>query len=298
MYLHFFSLLVGALGSLEHEYASFYDFVPLEGPPNRTESDEFGGRTIADVDHDDAKRPFWLRQAVKAIPSGKIYDFWNYVHQKGDNFHDGKPEAFYYQHIREYVEEATRRKSLKARGATTVEPMHPVNKAGTCPEHMAGLEEWDYPNNKNVKIKNRKVILRRSVSVPHIEVVEGGVLVIGEPHATSKQADGTPGIEIQAWAIRVDDGGEFWVGSRSCRYQHEAKITLVQSATAVGGGLFKGLWFGAIGKKFFTCGDESVCEIHGKEKKKLDCVKRPSIEGQLTGWSTNNQLHGNGYNTS
>ena len=48
---------------------------------------------------------------------------------------------------------------------------------------MNGLIEWDYGSgeNLNIQITKRKVIIRSSVTVGHISIGDGGVLVFGTP---------------------------------------------------------------------------------------------------------------------
>ena len=47
---------------------------------------------------------------------------------------------------------------------------------------MKGLEEWDYGSgeNLNVTIEGRKIILTESVTVAHLAIRNGGVLVFGK----------------------------------------------------------------------------------------------------------------------
>ena len=50
--------------------------------------------------------------------------------------------------------------------------------------------DWDYGSGEdvNVQITNRKIILRSSITVGHLSIDDGGILVFGEPE--------TEGIEI------------------------------------------------------------------------------------------------------
>ena len=61
------------------------------------------------------------------------------------------------------------------------------------------------------------------------------------------------------WALKVKDGGEFWIGSRSCRYQYKATITLYGDVDA--------MTEGPVGRKYVWCSTGSVCEFHGQEKR-------------------------------
>ena len=45
------------------------------------------------------------------------------------------------------------------------------------------LVDWDYGSGEdvNVQITNRKIILRSSITVGHLSIDDGGILVFGEP---------------------------------------------------------------------------------------------------------------------
>ena len=61
---------------------------------------------------------------------------------------------------------------------------------------MENLEEWDYGTGSelNITIENRKVLITKSVTVGHLEIKNGGVLVFGEPEDDE--------IELKALSVR------------------------------------------------------------------------------------------------
>ena len=94
--------------------------------------------------------------------------------------------------------------------------------------------EWDYGSgeNVNVQISNRKIILKKSITVGHLSIDDGGVLVFGEPETEGDT------IELRALAISVREGGELWIGNTGCRYQYDATITLYGDNQAMKNGWF------------------------------------------------------------
>ena len=67
-------------------------------------------------------------------------------------------------------------------------------------------------------------------------------------------------VELRAKSINITDGGEFWIGSRSCRYEHEGHVTLYGNHTAMND-------LPIIGQKYLWCSNGATCEFHGTEKK-------------------------------
>ena len=116
------------------------------------------------------------------------------------------------------------RSGLRKTG-TWVYEMNEIDRLGLCPHQIEGLEEWDFGSGEelDVVISDRKVVLRKVVSVNHIRIESGGMLVFGEPEGEK--------VELRAKSIIVTDGGEFWIGSRSCRYEHEGHVTLYGNHT-------------------------------------------------------------------
>ena len=76
---------------------------------------------------------------------------------------------------------------------------------------------------KHIDPSQRKVVLKERVDVNHIEIGQNGMLVFGEPNGDA--------VELRAKSVNVTDQGSFWIGSRSCRYQHEGYVTLYGNHT-------------------------------------------------------------------
>jgi len=55
-----------------------------------------------------------------------------------------------------------------------------------------------------------------------------------------------------------DELAQLWIGSRSCRYEGEAEISLYGNATEM-----DSAW---VGRKFLHASSKSVLEMHGKEE--------------------------------
>ena len=70
------------------------------------------------------------------------------------------------------------------------------------------MVEWDYGSGESVHVQilNRKVRISSSVTVGHLSVGEGGVLVFGAP------SNGDT-IKLRALAVSVREGGELWIGN-------------------------------------------------------------------------------------
>jgi hypothetical protein len=122
----------------------------------------------------------------------------------------------------------------------------------------------------DVVIENRMVILKESVSVNSLVIGDGGILVFDDP---SKFIPIGPGlgkkkgapIDLRAKYIKVKGStstAELWIGSRSCRYQHKASITLYGNYTDMEEHIDG--W--VLGHKFLWAGYNGVVELHGKEK--------------------------------
>ena len=223
----------------------------------------------------------WLDAALSSMPNGEIHDFWNYVHDKGNELHKGKPKKFFYQNQAVFINAVNDLPKSKQRADDRV-ATHELNASGGCPEEIENLEEWDYGSGSelNVTIENRRIILTESVTVGHLEIKNGGILVFGEPQevVATKPPKGKNGITIggvmipiglgskqepevklRALSIHVSNNGEIWIGSRACRYQHKATISLYGDNDAMED-------IGGVGKKFVWCSAGSTCEFHGKEK--------------------------------
>ena len=117
---------------------------------------------------------------------------------------------------------------------------------------------------KLVRLQNgAKVILSESVTVNHLNIYGGGLLVFKDQLLNP--------IRLRAKSILLqgtfmsnpenpdDELGQLWIGSRTCRYQGEAEIVLYGNVTDM-----DDTW---IGRKFLHASTQSVLEMHGKVKK-------------------------------
>ena len=91
---------------------------------------------------------------------------------------------------------------------------------GTCPDSVAG-ESWDYADNADVTITgNRVIILDHSVNVGNLVIEDGAKLIFKD------LGEGSEVIKLRAKSIKIDNHGEMWIGSRSCRYHGNADVVL------------------------------------------------------------------------
>ena len=72
--------------------------------------------------------------------------------------------------------------------------------------------------------------------------------------------EGSDVIKLRAKSIKIDDRGEMWIGSRSCRYQGNADVVLYGNREDMSE-------HSMVGTKYLWCGSDCVLEMHGKEKK-------------------------------
>ena len=125
---------------------------------------------------------------------------------------------------------------------------------GTCPDSVAG-DAWDYADNADVTIGgNRVVILDHNVNVGNLVIEDGGKLIFKD------MGEGSEVIKLRAKSIKIDDRGEMWIGSRSCRYQGNADVVLYGNREDMSE-------HSMVGTKYLWCGSDCVLEMHGKEKK-------------------------------
>ena len=69
----------------------------------------------------------------------------------------------------------------------------------------------------------------------------------------------SPVIKLRALAIKVENDGELWIGSRSCRYQGNADIVLYGNSNDMESD--------RPGRKWLWGAPGGVIELHGQEKK-------------------------------
>ena len=127
---------------------------------------------------------------------------------------------------------------------------------GTCPDAVIDSESWDYGDSEDedVTITNRIVLLDTSVSVSNLIIGNGGKLIfrdLGE--------ETTNVIKLRAKSIKIEDGGEMWIGSRSCRYQGNADVVLYGNKEDMTEDVLAGT-------KYLWCSNDCVLEMHGKVK--------------------------------
>ena len=102
-----------------------------------------------------------------------------------------------------------------------------LNKAGHCPDTLrlgpGRAESWDYGSDEasDLVIANRTVLLDASRSVGNLVIDQGGKLIFKD-FGSSAIAP----LLLRAKSIKVTNGGELWIGSRSCRYQGMADVVL------------------------------------------------------------------------
>ena len=94
--------------------------------------------------------------------------------------------------------------------------------SGICPDSVAG-DSWDYDENQAgfIEITDRTIILDQSVDLAG----DGLILGTGSKLIFKDLGAGSAPITLRAKSIEIN-GGELWIGSRSCRYQGNADIVL------------------------------------------------------------------------
>ena len=220
------------------------------------------------------------------MKKGNIRDLTEYIYDR-DDLHEGKPFKYLTRNSRDILlglEKRRREEKLAARTDNEwIYPMNDIDRNSLCPDQIEGLEEWDYGSDEtmNVTISDRKIVLKEKVSVNHLVINGTGMLVYGEPNPDTDckkpPCDGgkgrnwviidpfvpsknEPTAQIRAKSITVEEGGQFWIGSRACRYPYEGKITLYGNPDDMDDKPI-------IGQKFLWCSNGATCEFHGKEKK-------------------------------
>ena len=120
---------------------------------------------------------------------------------------------------------------------------------------MSG-EAWDYDESASgyTRIDGRTIILDQNVDLAGdgLIIENGGRLIFKDNGA------GSATMTLRAKSIEIN-GGELWVGSRSCRYQGNADIVLY-------GNEGDHPWNTVAGNKYIWLTTDGVMEMHGKEK--------------------------------
>jgi len=49
------------------------------------------------------------------MPNGQVTDFWNYVHDMGDDLHKGKPKKFFFKNQAYFMSELAKLKQSRKR---------------------------------------------------------------------------------------------------------------------------------------------------------------------------------------
>ena len=138
-------------------------------------------------------------------------------------------------------------------------------KTGECPDQLEGLADFhDVFANKLDKPTHwvnieQPVIITRSASVGQIRIKNGGKLIFKD-HGPDAVKDGDGHIKLRAVNIKISAEGQLWIGSRNCRYQGYADISLYGDRDAHEPDEHTGY-------KYLWASGKSVLELHGKEKK-------------------------------
>ena len=267
----------------------------IKVPFNLTEDDKSQLFELIELDPEEIhKKPVFFDDAIQKIPmKGNIRDLTSYIRERPE-LHQGKPFKYLTRNSKDILLglEKRRREAKKAARSDDewIYPMDPIDRDSLCPHEIEGLEEWDYGSDDtmNVTISNRKILLKDQVEVGHLVITGTGMLIYGEPNETDdkKPGGGKPGsgktrkngitlgggeiidvgdknydgVELMAKSITVEDGGQFWIGSRSCRFPYKGRISLYGDADAMDD-------VPIIGQKFLWCSNGATCEFHGQEKK-------------------------------
>ena len=73
-------------------------------------------------------------------------------------------------------------------------------------------------------------------------------------------ADAQSRLTLRAKSIEIKDGGEMWIGSRTCRYQGLADVVLYGNRADMDN-------HDMVGRKYLWTGSGGTLEMHGKDKK-------------------------------
>ena len=135
----------------------------------------------------------------------------------------------------------------------TSHPRNAIDINGICPDQLDTLVVWPFAENDEdqevIISAGMDILLDRSVTVGQLIIQNGGKLIF---------QDSGELIKLSAKSIEIKDDGEFWIGSRSCRYQGFADIELHGDVNAMAEE--------HAGRKFLLAHMNGVLELHGKEK--------------------------------
>ena len=162
----------------------------------------------------------WIHDAIMKYPRGELTDFMKFIYDSDKSLHGGDVYGFFLSNQKKFqkavIEKSAKRfakkmQSQRGMNQRTVEfPIHPMVDSGECPENIPGLVNWDYGSGEDihVQITNRKVKLTKSITVGHLSIDDGGVLVIGEPDT---------GENVTRETIMVGDGSDnCWTECKTC----------------------------------------------------------------------------------
>ena len=155
---------------------------------------------------------------------------------------------------------------------------HNVYPDASCDDGEFDPEiEPDASCRKKVTTITETVILSKSVTVGRLIIKDGGMLIFKDwSRGDNPDPEGqVRTVHLRAFDIQIKKtkdckecgNGELWIGSRRCRYNGKADISLHGKEThysqSSSDGKLKDLH---VGMKFLWAGEGSVLEIHGKEK--------------------------------
>ena len=177
---------------------------------------------------------------------------WNKIYKNIDPEMEVAEEDFYLKFKRQVFNSGRsdkRRRGFEADEFRLRFPRNQWDVDGTCPDSVSAVS-WDYPFG-DVTITNRVVIVDRNVDAGVVKVLSGGKLIFKD------RGPGGNLLKFRAMALKAENGGEIWAGSRSCRYQGKLDIALYGD---------HGDHDRDFGYKYFHCDKDGVVEVHGKEK--------------------------------
>ena len=87
-------------------------------------------------------------------------------------------------------------------------------------------------------------------------VIENGGKLIFKDYGADTQTR----LTLRAKSIEIKDGGEMWIGSRTCRYQGLADVVLYGNRSDMDN-------HDMVGRKYLWTGSGGTLEMHGKDKK-------------------------------
>ena len=143
-------------------------------------------------------------------------------------------------------------------------PVSAIDRSGICPDQIDGLSDFhevfaEHLDQNSVVVVDQPIIIRRSATVGKLRIKDGGILVFKDWGADAI-FNGEGHVILRAVNIKVSNEGEFWIGSRSCRYQGYADIAIYGDRTFHQPDEH-------VGYKYLWAGPRSTLELHGKEKR-------------------------------